>query len=212
MALAIGTKLIWNIWAPRYNKIWGFQRFSLTPTRKFVHKYLDESDCCPQNILDIGCGVGELSHELSQNWPNARILGVDYSDGMIARAKKDYSAPNIEYILGSLEDIPVDRKFDLIVSTHSFPYFPDKLKAARTMKKMLEPGGTIIIIQGNTNNLYDAAWLAMVKLGVSKADFFSVKKIKSILKEAGFRIGTVKRVDTAFFIPSIYMVEGVNDF
>jgi trans-aconitate methyltransferase len=211
MALAIGTKRIWNVWAPVYNKIWGFQRFSLTPTRKFVRKYLEQSGSHPKNILDIGCGIGELSHELSLQMPDARILGVDYSDGMIARAKKDYSGPNIEYLLGSLENIPATRKFDLIVSTHSFPYFPDKLKAARTMKDMLMPGGRIIIIQGNTNNLYDAAWLALVKLGVSKADFISVKKVRSTLQEAGFRIGTVRRVDTVFFIPSIYMVEGFKD-
>jgi len=211
MALAIGTKRIWNVWAPFYNKIWGFQRFSLRPTRKFVHKYLEAAGCKPQQILDIGCGVGELSSELSRRWPGARILGVDYSDGMIARAKKDFSAPNIEYLLGSLEDIPADRKFDLIVSTHSFPYFPDKLQAARVMKNKLTPGGRLLIIQGNTNNLYDAAWLALVQLGVSKANFISVKKVRSILQEAGFRIGTVQRVDTAFFIPSIYMVEGFND-
>lgn len=210
MALAIGTKQIWNVWAPFYNKIWGFQRFSLRPTRTFVQQYLNDSGCQPQSILDIGCGVGELSKEMSQRWPAARILGVDYSDGMIARAKKDFTAPNIDYILGSLEDIPAGRQFDLIVSTHSFPYFPDKLKAAKTMKRLLSTGGRLIIIQGNTNNLYDAAWLALVQLGVSKADFISVKKVQATLQEAGFRIGTVRRVDTAFFIPSIYMVEGFN--
>lgn len=210
MALAIGTKQIWNIWAPVYNKIWGFQRFSLTPTRNFVHKYLETIGYTPSNILDIGCGIGELSHEFAQRWPQARILGVDYSEGMISRARKDYAAPNIEYILGSLEDVPSERKFDLIVSTHSFPYFPDKLLAARTMRNMLLPGGRILVIQGNTNNLYDAAWLALVKLGVSKADFLSVKKVRTILQEAGFTIGTVRRVDTAFFIPSIYLVEGIN--
>lgn len=211
MAVAIGTKQIWNVWAPIYNKIWGFQHFSLRPTRTFVHKYLKASGCQPQDILDIGCGVGELSKEMSQRWPGTRVLGVDYSDGMIARAKKDYSAPNIDYILGSLEDVPAGRQFDLIVSTHSFPYFPDKLKAAKTMKRLLAPGGRLLIIQGNTNNLYDAAWLALVQLGVSRADFISVKKVQSTLQEAGFRIGTVRRVDTAFFIPSIYMVEGFND-
>ena len=211
MAMIIGSKQIWNVWAPFYNKVWGFQRFSLKPTRKFVHKYLATVNITPAKILDIGCGIGELSYELAKRYPNANILSVDYSDGMIARAKKDYSAPNIEYVLGSLEDIPSNRKFDLIVSTHSFPYFPNKLLAAKTMKEMLLPGGRIIIIQGNTNNLYDAVWLAFVKLGVSKGDFLSVKKVQIILQEAGFKIGLIKQVDTAFFIPSIYMVEGINE-
>ena len=211
MALIFGSKKIWNVWAPVYNKIWGFQRFSLRPTRKFVFKYLEESGCKPKSILDIGCGIGELSFELSQHWPKTKILAVDYSDGMIARARKDYKAPNIVHLLGSLEDIPANKKFDLIVSTHSFPYFPDKLKAAKTMRNLLLPGGRLLIIQGNTNNFYDAAWLALVKLGVSKCDFISVEKVKSILQESGFTIGTVQRVDTAFFIPSIYMVVGYKD-
>lgn len=211
MALAKGRTWIWNIWAPIYNKIWGFQHFSLRPTRRFVHNYLQEIRLEPGNILDIGCGIGELSNELAKHRPETRILGVDYSDGMIARAKKDYAAPNIEYIHGSLEDIPAGRKFDLIVSTHSFPYFPSKLKAAQLMKDLLNKGGRILIIQGNTNNRYDAAWLALVKLGVSKADFLAVSEVESVIREAGFRIGTVRRVDTLSFIPSIYMVEGIKD-
>lgn len=210
MALIIGTKRIWNVWAPVYNKIWGFQRFSLRPTRRFVHRFLDENGAHPKEILDIGCGVGELSSELAAQFPDARVFGVDYSDGMIARARKDFTAPNVEYLHGSLEDVPAGRSFDLIVSTHSFPYFPDKLKAARQMKSLLKPGGRLMIIQGNTNNLYDAAWLALVQLGVSKADFIAVKKVRAILEEAGFRIGLVQRVPTAFFIPSIYLVEGFN--
>jgi trans-aconitate methyltransferase len=208
--MAIASKRIWNVWAPIYNKIWGFQQFSLRPTRRFVHKYLQEIGLEPKSILDIGCGIGELSYELAQHYPVCKILAVDYSDGMIARAKKDYSALNIEYIHGSLEDIPAGRKFDLIVSTHSFPYFPYKLKAAQTMKCLLNQGGRILIIQGNTNNWYDAAWLALVKLGVSKADFLAVAKVESIIRDAGFRIGTVRRVETKYFIPSIYMVEGIK--
>jgi trans-aconitate methyltransferase len=211
MALIIGTKKIWNVWAPFYNKIWGFQQFSLRPTRSFVHKYMAEAGIQPTRILDIGCGVGELAQELALQWPEASVLGVDYSDGMIARAKKDFTAPNLAYIHGSLEDIPEGQQFDLIVSTHSFPYFPDKLKAAEMMRQLLVPGGRIFVIQGNTNNAYDAAWLALVKLGVSKADFLAVKSVRSILEEAGFRVGTVRRIDTASFIPSIYLVEGLME-
>ena len=211
MALALGTKRMWNVWAPVYDNIWGFQRFSLAPSRKCIHSHLAQSGCRPRDILDIGCGIGELSRELSRRWPDARILGVDYSDGMIARARADFAASNIEYLLGSLEDVPGNRKFDLIVSTHSFPYFPDKRQAAGVMKGLLVPGGRLLIIQGNTNNLYDAAWLALVKLGVSKAEFLSVAAVRSVLLEAGFRIGTIRRLQTVFFIPSIYMVEGFSD-
>ena len=60
------------------------------------------------------------------------------------------------------------------------------------------------------NNLYDYLWLALVQVGVSKADFLAVKKIKSILQNVGFTVESVIPVDRAFFIPSIYLVEGIN--
>ncbi len=78
------------------------------------------------------------------------------------------------------------------------------------MRQLLRPNGRLMIIQGNTNNWYDAIWLALIQLGLSKANFCSVKKVKDFLQTAGFQIGTVQRVKTAFFIPSIYLVEGIN--
>ena len=210
MALAIGTKKIWDYWASKYDRIWGFQKYSLRPTRRFILRYIKNLKPQPNNILDIGCGVGELSLEISSQYPNSKIMAVDYSQGMISRAKADFSAPNITHLLGSLENIPPNTRFDLIVSTHSFPYFPDKLKAALQMKQLLTPGGRLLIIQGNKNNLYDYLWLALVQVGVSKADFLAVKKIKSILQNVGFTVESVIPVDRAFFIPSIYLVEGIN--
>ena len=212
MAVVIGTKKIWDFWAPKYDRIWGFQKYSLRPTRSFVIRYILNLPIKPKKILDIGCGVGELSSEIAKNFPDVEITGADYSFGMISRAKQDFNHPNIKYIHGSLEHVlATSDKFDLIISTHSFPYFPDKKKAANEMKQLLSIGGRLIIIQGNTNNLYDYIWLALVQLGVSKAQFLSVYKVRDILTNVGFAVNNIKPVERAFFIPSIYMVEGINN-
>ncbi|MCB0629705.1 MAG: class I SAM-dependent methyltransferase [Saprospiraceae bacterium] len=210
MALTtIGKKEIWNYWAPRYEKLWS-QHFALGPSRNLIHDHLAASDFQPNRILDIGCGVGQLAYELATRWPKAEVVAADYSAGMIARAKRDYAAPNITHIHGSLEDIPNHKPFDLIVSTNAFPYFPDKNLAARQMWKLLAPNGRTLIVQANHNNFYDALWLIFVKLTVSQAEYLSVEDLKEVLQQAGFTIGKVRPISTAFFIPSVFLVEGVR--
>lgn len=209
MAISIGKKEIWDYWAPRYEKLWS-QYFALGPGRALIHRHLASTDLQPNRILDVGCGVGQLVAELAQKWPEAKIIGLDYSPGMIEKARQMYNAPNVEYRMGSLENLEDQAPFDLVTSTHSFPYFPDKEKAARQMRRLLRSGGRALILQANQNNWYDAFWLIFVKLTVSQAQYLSVPQLKSVLASAGFSIGETKPIRTAFFIPSVYMVEAIN--
>ena len=41
-----------------------------------------------ESILDLGCGDGSLTKELSELVPNGRVIGIDFSTGMIETAKK----------------------------------------------------------------------------------------------------------------------------
>jgi trans-aconitate methyltransferase len=202
-------RTIWDYWAPRYERLLA-QRFSLGPARTLIHQHLDTVAPHARRILDIGCGVGQLAHEMVTRRPEAQILAADTSLEMVARARTDYAAPNITHLQASLEGIPRSSGFDVIVSTHSFPYFPDKLGALRTMYGLLRPGGRVLIIQGNNNNIYDAVWLFFVRFTTTQARFCSVEKLRSWLDEAGFEVGVVCSVDKYFFIPSIYLVEGVK--
>ena len=202
-------RTIWDFWATRYERLLA-QRFSLGPARTLIHQHLDTIAPHARRILDIGCGVGQLAFELATKRPDAQIVAADTSLEMITRARADYAAPNITHMQAHLEDIQQNNGFDVIVSTHSFPYFPDKPKSLRTMYGLLRPEGRALIIQGNNNNTYDAIWLFFVKFTTTKAQFCSVEKLRSWLNEAGFEVGAVRSVDKCFFIPSIYLVEGIK--
>ena len=49
----------------------------------------------PKQIIDIGCGPGNSSAVVKSRFPEAEILGVDYSSDMLERAQKDY--PDISF-------------------------------------------------------------------------------------------------------------------
>lgn len=196
---------IWDYYADRYEKLW-VQKFVLNPSRRLILKTLGELPSSRQ-ILDVGCGIGELCHSMSRQDPLATIIGIDPSVKMISRAKENFSGKNIKYICGHHDILPEDQKFDLIVSTNAFPYMPDKPKALVGMKMLLKPNGKLLLLFANRNTLYDAFWLMFVKLTTSNAQYPSVSSLHNLLKEGGFEIGKTEPIESLFFVPSVFMVE-----
>ncbi|MEI6519839.1 MAG: class I SAM-dependent methyltransferase [bacterium] len=201
---------IWKFWAPRYERLYA-QYFALGPTRKLVIDHLHSIGASPLHILDLGCGIGQLASELADLYPNAEITAIDPTSAMIKRAMADYTRTNITYHTGVLNDIPTDKRFDLIVSTHSFPYISDKLSALQQIRAMLNSGGRVIIIQGNTQNLYDKLFFLGVKLTVSKAEYLSTQKISQLMKSANLNVTAITPLPRKWFIPSVYLVEGTRE-
>ncbi|MBW8330810.1 MAG: class I SAM-dependent methyltransferase [Prolixibacteraceae bacterium] len=198
---------IWDYYADRYDRLW-VQRFVLNPSRRLILKTMGELPVS-RRILDVGCGIGELCHSMSVQNPLALIVGIDPSVKMIQRAEEKFSGNNIRYICGHPDSLPENQKFDLIVSTNAFPYMPDKPKALLGMKMLLKPNGRLLLLFANRNTFYDALWLMFVKLTTSKADYLSVSSLHNLLKESGFEIGKTEPIESLFFVPSVFMVEGI---
>ena len=93
-----------------YNKI--SEKYDQLYSKKEYKKEIDfiSSKCTGKEILDIGCGTGVHSIELSKIGFN--VVGTDPSKGMIIEAKKKNS--NVEFINGKY--ITFNKKFDCIIS------------------------------------------------------------------------------------------------
>src|SRR3984893_11019370 len=56
------------------------------------------------NALDVGCGAGWLERLLSERVPDGRVIGMDISDEMVRRARKNYVAlENTMFVISGVD-------------------------------------------------------------------------------------------------------------
>jgi trans-aconitate 2-methyltransferase len=77
----------------------------------------------PDQIVDLGCGTGYLTRLLGQNYPRARVTGVDNDRAMLAKAAAEPSG--VTWELGDATQWRPGRPVDLIFSNAALHWLPD---------------------------------------------------------------------------------------
>lgn len=98
-------------------------------------------------VLDVGCGTGVLlQHLYPRIGPDGRIVAVDLSFDMLARARaKRGGAPTL-FLQADVSECPfVPGWFDLVVCYSVFPHFLDQGRAVAALASMLKPGGRLVV-------------------------------------------------------------------
>ncbi len=126
------------------------------------------------SILDLGCGYGFLCYMLHFLSDKRRITGVDYDEDKIATANHCYSKnENINFEYGDVTEYQIDKPYDIIIISDVLHYLPSdqQLKVLNNAFKALNPGGAVIIREGNKD-------LTQKHRGTKLSEFFSVKLMK----------------------------------
>src|SRR4029077_17252790 len=98
-------------------------------------------------VLDVGCGDGRVSHQLSLRVPEGRVVGVDSSASMIEFARANHaSQANLSFALKDVCELDYVKEFDVAVSTFCLQWVPDKAAAFRGIRRSLKPGGAAILV------------------------------------------------------------------
>ncbi len=114
-------------------------------------------------ILDLGCGDGVLTEQLSALVPNGKVIGIDASAGMIETAKKS-EKENLSFICMDINDMAFTNEFDLIFSNAALHWVKNHEKLLKNSFAALKPNGMIrwnFGSEGNCAYFYDTVKTAM---------------------------------------------------
>ncbi len=94
------------------------------------------------NVLDLGCGTGELTQMVSDKLPRSRVLGLDSSDNMLEEASQK-SRPGLTFELCPIEK--AEGKWDLVFSNAAIQWVDNHKELIPKLTTLLNPNGQIAI-------------------------------------------------------------------
>lgn len=171
----------------------------------------------PFDLLDLGCGTGTWTAMVAGSpLPSRQIVGLDYSfsmaqvahekaqavaaiasttsDTALARAAEaELEAAIPKFINGDSEHLPfADGSFDVITCSNSFHHYPHQQAAIHEMRRVLRPGGRLMLIDGFRDNVigwfvFDVIITTMESTPEAKVFHAPWSTMRNYFLEAGFK-------------------------
>lgn len=111
--------------------------------------YLLEDLAPGQDVLDVGCGPGTITVDLAERVPGGKVIGLDRSDDVLAKAADLAVArgvENVEFEVGDIFELPhADASFDVVHAHQVLQHLGDPVGAMREMRRVLRPGGVLAV-------------------------------------------------------------------
>lgn len=105
-----------------------------------------------ETVLDAGCGSGRVSAELLKRLPRGRLIAVDGSEAMIAKARERLGE-GVEYVVADLAELTPAEPVDLVFSTATFHWITDHDRLFGHLHQALKPGGRLVAQCGGQGNV-----------------------------------------------------------
>ncbi|MFC8847302.1 MULTISPECIES: class I SAM-dependent methyltransferase [unclassified Micromonospora] len=106
--------------------------------------------------LDVGSGTGRFTPALARAF--GPVTGIEPSVRMRAVAQAQSPHPDVRYLAGSAEDLPVpSSSADYALMFLSWHHVQDKPRAARELARVLRPAGRLLL-RGNFSDHHPEPW------------------------------------------------------
>jgi ubiquinone/menaquinone biosynthesis C-methylase UbiE len=109
-----------------------------------------------ERVLDIGCGNARDITRVTEC--GGHVVGVDISAGMVAAAKQELERMGMSGIKLQVGDATSldfpDASFDKVLCSEVIEHIPDALQALREMRRVLRPGGCLVLSTPNKGSWY----------------------------------------------------------
>jgi SAM-dependent methyltransferase len=145
-----------------------------------------------QVVLDLGSGAGiDLLLAARKVGPTGRVIGVDMTDEMLAKARENIAAArleNVEVRKGIIEELPVETgSVDWVISNCVINLSPEKPRVFAEIARVLRPGGSMLVSDIVAQDLPAEIRLSMALYSSCVAGAISEPEYLAGLEKAGLR-------------------------
>ncbi|TDD45998.1 class I SAM-dependent methyltransferase [Kribbella antibiotica] len=141
----------------------------------------------PLTVLDLGCGIGRFTPALAETF-GGPVYGVEPSTAMLQQAVEHAAHPEVSYREGSAAAVPLpDESCDLIWLFLTLHHWSDPLQGLREVRRVLRPGGTVILRTQFGDRMPDLYWYRYFPNAsrVDAAMYLSLDELRSLVARAG---------------------------
>lgn len=99
-----------------------------------------------ENVLDLGCGLGNLTMEIAEIVYKGSVLGVDTSPSMIEQAELNLQLrqlPNVRFQVASADSLRSDGQFDVVFSNSVLHWIKGQQQTLQAIRRCLGVGGRV---------------------------------------------------------------------
>ncbi len=114
-------------------------------------------------VYDLGCGPGNSTALLVEAFPQARVIGVDNSPEMLAKARK--TLPQATFVSADLLDWQAPAEADVLFSNATYHWIPNHLAALQKLLAGLKVGAILAVQM--PDNLGEPSHVAMTRAGAA---------------------------------------------
>jgi SAM-dependent methyltransferase len=110
-----------------------------------LRRALDALDGVTGDVVDIGCGAGNVCRAMAQARPDLHVHGVDISEGALEIARR--SAPHVDFQLAQAGRLPfADESMSAAFMFDVLEHLEDPAATLREIRRVLRPGGMFHIV------------------------------------------------------------------
>jgi demethylmenaquinone methyltransferase / 2-methoxy-6-polyprenyl-1,4-benzoquinol methylase len=99
----------------------------------------------PNRVLDLATGTGDLALAIEKKLPNIEILGADFSEEMLAVAKR--KGLRHTFLVNAVKLPFLDASFDCVTIAFGLRNLPDWSVALAEMRRVLNANGHLLILE-----------------------------------------------------------------
>lgn len=96
-----------------------------------------------RKIVDLGCGPGNSTELLVERYPDAKVIGLDSSPDMLAKARQ--RLPKHEFVQADVGTWQPDAETDLLFANATFQWVPDHPQVLKRLLESLPVGGVLAV-------------------------------------------------------------------